>query len=33
MQLTTGVGAQADNVAGVGRDFRLVKHDVKHAAI
>ena len=30
VQLRPAVGAQADDVAGVGRDFRLVKDYVKH---
>ena len=31
MQLHAGVGAEADDIARIGRDFRLVKYDVKHA--
>src|SRR5690606_20863009 len=31
MQLTPAVGAQPDNVAGIGWNFRLKKDDVKHA--
>jgi hypothetical protein len=30
MQLATGVGAQADDVAGIGRDLRLVKDHMEH---
>jgi hypothetical protein len=30
VQAAAGVGAQADDVARVGRYFRLVKNDVKH---
>jgi hypothetical protein len=29
VQPCAGVGAQADRVAGVGRDFRLMKNDVE----
>ena len=30
VQLAAGVGTQADDVAGIGRDFRLEQHDMKH---
>ena len=30
VQIATGIGAQADDVAGIRRDFWLYKHDVKH---
>jgi hypothetical protein len=30
MQLSPGIGAQADDVAGIGRDFRLVEDDGEH---
>ena len=30
MQFSAGIGAHADDIAGVGRDFRLVKDDGKH---
>lgn len=30
VQLAATVGAQADNVAGVRRNFRLIEYDVKH---
>lgn len=32
MQFGAGVGAQANDVARVGRDFRLIENDGKHAA-
>ncbi len=32
VQARTGVGAQAHDVAGVGRNLGLIEHDVKHAA-
>ncbi len=31
MQLGAGIGAQANDVAGVGRDFRLDQDDMKQA--
>ncbi|BBI98641.1 hypothetical protein FGKAn22_03340 [Ferrigenium kumadai] len=33
MQLAAGIGAQADDVAGVGRDFRLIQNDVEHEKV
>lgn len=30
MQLQAGVGAEANDIAGVGRDLRLIQHDMKH---
>src|SRR5690606_17673560 len=33
VQLATAVGAQPDNVAGIGRNFRLKEDDVEHAAL
>jgi hypothetical protein len=33
MQLRAAVRAQAYNVAGVGRNLRLIEHDVKHTEI
>jgi len=30
MQLAAGVGAQADDVAGIRRDFRLVQNHMEH---
>src|SRR3546814_20817900 len=33
VQRTTGVGTQADDIAGVGRDLRLMQHDIEHAAL
>jgi hypothetical protein len=32
VQAAAGVGGQADDVAGVGRDFRLEQDDVEHGA-
>lgn len=31
MQPGTRIGAETDDIAGVGRDFRLIENDVKHA--
>jgi len=31
MQMCPGIGAQTDNIAGIGRDFGLVEEDVEHA--
>ena len=33
MQLCAGIGAQPDHVAGIGRNLRLVEHDMQHARI
>jgi hypothetical protein len=33
VQPIAGVGAEADDVAGVGRNFRLVEHDVEHDGV
>jgi len=30
MQPGTGVGTQPDDVPGIGRNFRLVEHEIKH---
>ena len=30
MQVTASIGAQADNIAGVGWYFRLVEYNIKH---
>jgi hypothetical protein len=30
MQTAAGIGADAHDVAGIGRDFRLVENDFKH---
>ncbi|EAR08883.1 hypothetical protein MED297_04417 [Reinekea sp. MED297] len=30
VQLTTGVGAQADNIAGIRWNFRFKQHNMKH---
>ena len=30
MQLATGVGAQADDIAGIWRDFRLIENHMEH---
>ena len=30
MQVETGIGAQPDDISGVGGDFWLVEHDVEH---
>lgn len=32
MQLRAGVGAQPDNIAGIGRNFRLVQNDMNRIA-
>ena len=31
VQVTAGIGAEPDNVAGIGRNFRLEQDHVKHA--
>jgi hypothetical protein len=31
MQMRSGIGAQPDDVAGVGRDFRLIEYQAEHA--
>jgi hypothetical protein len=31
VQLTAGVGAQPDDIAGIGRNFGLIEDDMKHA--
>src|SRR5690625_3547113 len=31
MQVKPGIGAEANDVAGVGRNFRLIKNDIEHA--
>jgi len=33
MQPAAGVGAEADDIAGVGRDFRLVQDNIKHCMV
>lgn len=33
MQLCTGVGAQTDDVAGIGGNFRLVENDLEHTEL
>jgi hypothetical protein len=33
MQVRTAVRAKTDDVAGVWRNFRLIQHDMDHAAI
>jgi hypothetical protein len=33
MQMAAAVGAQPDDIAGVRRNFRLKKDDVKHARL
>jgi hypothetical protein len=30
MECHAGIGAEADDITGVGRDFRLVEDDVEH---
>ncbi len=33
VQPIAGVGTETDDVAGIGRDFRLVEHDIEHDGI